>query len=218
MTSTRFAVPLSAALYELSLAQEVPDARLLDTMIRRYPEHSEQLTEFAIGLALNSLLDQTEEEACESVAESDELNAWVSRAMSRFQNRLYSVRMGGTDPRVEASRLQGDVPNPFQRLDRVGFRDLASKLNANTAFVIKLRDRQILPDTVPDGFRRLVESELDIPEGAFVGHLSAQSHLSLSPQFFKAQNKPTFDIKQSFADAVRTSGLTNEQQDILLSL
>jgi len=50
MSQNRSAATLSDALYELSLAQRVPDAPLLDEFVRRYPEYADDLTDFAIIL------------------------------------------------------------------------------------------------------------------------------------------------------------------------
>ena len=47
MSQSRSAATLRDALYELSLARQVPDATLLDEFVRRYPEHAEDLTDFA---------------------------------------------------------------------------------------------------------------------------------------------------------------------------
>ena len=44
--------PLRDAMYAMSLAKPVPDAELLDDFVRRYPQHADALTEFAIELAI----------------------------------------------------------------------------------------------------------------------------------------------------------------------
>ena len=53
MSQTLNASPhsLREAFYALSVAQDIPDAKLLDDVVRRYPEFGEELTEFAIALA-----------------------------------------------------------------------------------------------------------------------------------------------------------------------
>ena len=43
---------LRDAMYAMSLAKAVPDAELLDEFARRYPQHADALTEFAIELAI----------------------------------------------------------------------------------------------------------------------------------------------------------------------
>ena len=46
---------LREALYVLSTEQDVPDAKLLDDVVRRYPQFGEELTEFAIVIAVDAL-------------------------------------------------------------------------------------------------------------------------------------------------------------------
>lgn len=77
--------PLRDVLYELALSKPVPDAELLESFIRRYPEHATQLTEFAVALALDAL---AEPDRPLHEPASDALSPQVSRAMSRFHNRL----------------------------------------------------------------------------------------------------------------------------------
>ena len=52
---TAGAPPLREAFYALSMAQRIPDAELLDDVVRRYPIYANELTEFAIELALDAL-------------------------------------------------------------------------------------------------------------------------------------------------------------------
>src|ERR1700733_12486642 len=87
-TQTRSPTSLRNALYELALANAQPDAELLDEFVRRYPEHASVLTDFAVELALDGLAEAgvpDEEPALPAT------NASVSKAMSRFHNRLYAV-------------------------------------------------------------------------------------------------------------------------------
>ena len=46
---------LREAFYLLSTAQDFPDAKLLDEVVRRYPQFSEELTDFAISIAVDAL-------------------------------------------------------------------------------------------------------------------------------------------------------------------
>ena len=82
--------------YELSMAKPIPDSDVLDDFIRRYPEHATVLTDFAIELALDGLSDKAEK-----VLNPDEnintVNHSVSKAISRFQNRLYTVQHAQID-------------------------------------------------------------------------------------------------------------------------
>jgi hypothetical protein len=131
--------------------------------------------------------------------------------------RLHAVRTA-SEPR-EARKSAGEAINPFATLSRDEFRGFATRLGANNVFVAKLRDRQIKPDTISDGFRRRVADDLKAPLDVVVAHFVTKGGAPGSTrQFFKADEKPDASAQQSFAEAVRSSGLTEAQQQQLLSL
>jgi len=209
---TKTMTPLRDVLYAFSLAKPLPDAELLDDFVRRYPEYATDLTDFAIELILDTVSSEVENENA-PVETATVMDPAVSRAMSRFQNRLYAAQQA----KVERSKA-APVENPFTALNRSGFRSLAQRLNANTVFVAKLRDRQIDPDTMTDGFRQRVAKELKVPLDVIVAHFAVQAQLQARPQYFKAYKKPEVSGRQTFEEAVRSSGLTLNQQRYLLSL
>lgn len=210
---------LREALYELSIAKHMPDAQVLDDVVRRYPQFAEELTDFAVELALDALRGEAAADAAESAVDPSNISPAVSRAMSRFHNRLHAVRQEAGKVSAERTLPSDPVDNPFAGLDRKKFRAFAKQIGANPVFVAKLRDRQIEPDTITNGFKRRVAEELDVPFAAIDAHFAEPSGpTSASPQFFKADDKPSHDRRQSFEDAVRSSGLTDEQQQYLLSL
>lgn len=205
---------LPDALAELSMAQDVPDARLLDEMVRRYPDYGDELTELAVALALDA---QRERHTPEPAIDPKRLSPAVRRSLKHFQDRLRALEPQST-PRPAAAGTGihiASAPNPFSRLDRSAFRALAERLNANTVFVCKLRDRQIDPDTIPAGFQRRVAKELDIPLEAMQAHFAARPSMQAG-QYFKADGKPHSGGRQSFEEAVKSSDLTQAQQRSLL--
>jgi len=141
----------------------------------------------------------------------------VSRAMSRFQNRLYAVRRAQASDSRERSTA-ASVENPFAAIDRSRFRSLAQRLNVNTVFLLKLRDRQIDPSTIPESFSRRVADELPAPLDGVLAHFAAQPNVQESRQYFKADQKPEVAARQTFEEAVQSSRLTPDQQRYLLSL
>ena len=214
MTATKTDASLQDAMYALSLAARVPDAELLDAFVRRYPQHADALTEFAIELTADAMLDGNEEP--DMPADPDAVSPAVSSAMSQFQNRLFAVRKGrttGSPARATAS----PVRNPFASLDREGFRALASRINANTVLLAKLRDRQIDPATMPPEFCRRIAEEMDEPLEDLTAHLSAPVDGTHARQFYKSKGKLAPQGRQSFTEAVRGSGLSAEQRRRLLS-
>ena len=214
---TAGAPPLREAFYALSMAQRMPDAELLDDVVRRYPAYANELTEFAIELALDALRGDASADAAEAALDPAQVSPAVSRAMSRFHNRLHAIRTGAAAR--EPARPAEAPSNPFAALSRDEFRGVARRLGANSVFVAKLRDRQIASGTMSDGFRRRVADELKVPLEVVVAHFAMSGGASMATrQFFKADAKPDTAGQQSFEEAVRSSGLTDDQQQHLLSL
>jgi len=153
----RSAGSLQDALYALALAKPVPDAAVLDDLVRHYPKYATQLTDMAVELALEALADRGEDPTLEDVRGT---SAAVGRAMSRFQNRLYAVTKS---QRPANANTAPESPNLLSSLDRAELRGLGSRLGGNTVFAMKLRDRVIDPDTMTEGFRRHVAETMQAP-------------------------------------------------------
>lgn len=79
---------LREAFYTLSTAKDVPDAEQLDNVVRCYPQFGEELTEFAIAIALDALRGDWAVDAGEAALDPMIVSPGVSRAMSRFHNRI----------------------------------------------------------------------------------------------------------------------------------
>ena len=218
MSQTLNASPraLREALYVLSTEQDVPDAKLLDDVVRRYPQFGEELTEFAIAIAVDALRGERVVEDAEAAIDPSAVSPAVSRAMSHFQNRLHAVTAGAAEARSTRADV-ADAPNPFSGLPRNEFRAFPARLNANAVFIGKLRDRQIDPATMTPGFQRRVADELKAPLDVVVAHFAARQAAPIG-QFFKAEGKPSTGAQQSFEEAVRSSGLNEAQQKFLLEL
>ena len=209
--------PLREALYALAMAARTPDADVLDEIVRQYPQFADELTDLAVDLALDSLGEAASEPA--PAVDPSDVSPVVSRAMSRFHNRVYALRREADTAPTERALPSEPVRNPFAGLSREEFRTIARQVGANTVFVAKLRDRQIDPETMTDGFKRVVASEMKVPVDLLSAHLATTGgSLGEGAQFYKADDKPMHDQQQSFADAVRSSGLTAEEQRRLLSL
>jgi hypothetical protein len=201
---------LREILYEFSIAREIPDAELLDEFTRRYPEYADALTEFAIEIVQESV---NAARTAEPVADTTTVSPAVSRALSKFQNALYTRQSAG----VASAEHRVAVQNPFAALDRPAFRALARDLNVNSAFLCKLRDQQINPKTMSEDFRRFVAKKMKIGLDVLTAFF-AEGSPRLASQYFKANVKPAVGSQQSFEDAVRNSDLSEEQQEFLLGL
>lgn len=216
MITTATQTSLRDVMYAMSLARAVPDAELLDEFARLYPQYSDALTEFAIELAIDSLMHRSEEEE-DVPADADAISSVVSHVMSQFENQLYARRQArvATPP---ARTATASVENPFAVLDRQRFRALVSQLDINSAFLSKLRDRTIEPISIPKAYCRHLAREMDEDTDAMVTHLYApQNSVAAGRQLYKAERKPSATARQSFEEAVKSSGLSEEQQRRLLS-
>ncbi|WP_299733359.1 hypothetical protein [uncultured Tateyamaria sp.] len=207
-----------AALYALATEREYPDAGLLEQVIRQYPGYAEALTTLAIELAVDALTpvaDIVQEDDQEAIAPA------VSRAMSRFENALFQeeVQSTGGAPFETKSAIAVATPvNPFSGLERPDVREYAKRIGANTLFVAKLRDREIDETTYTAGFIKHAADKLPVDPSVMAAHLAAGSIASAPALFHKAEEKPVAGQKQSFEEAVRSSGLSRDQQKHLLGL
>ncbi|MER8674598.1 hypothetical protein [Mesorhizobium sp. M0037] len=199
---------LGDVLYDFALAMPAPDPAVLDEFAKLYPEYADVLTDFAVQLALGSGADDEDEGSAD-----DPISPAVSRAVSHFHNVAYELDRAATGGRAEA------VENPFATLSRESFRAFVAKIDASSVFVMKLRDRQIEPDTIESrpGFCQTFADELHVPTDALLAHFRGPQTLT-AQQHFKADEKPTIPKRETFEEAVRNSGLTPEQQKRLLEM
>jgi hypothetical protein len=202
---------LKDALYALALAKPAPDAEVLDNLVRRYPEHADMLTDMAVALALDVIADSTSDPIPPEVSGR---STAVANAMSRFHNRLYIVKASEQTAKAKTAAV---ATNPFASFDRAGLRDFGSRLGANTVFAMKLRDRVIEPETMTEGFRKHIADTARAPLDVLFAHFARPAEVPAYTHY-KAEQKPASGAKQSFEEAVRTSGLTPEQQAFLLGL
>jgi hypothetical protein len=209
---TRATTRLDDALFAFAQAGAIPDAEALEKLVRQYPDHAETLTEMAIELALDALSDESEEEV--STVSRGTTSPAVAEAMSHFHNRLYAVKIA---ERSAKTRADAPLLNPFAALDRSQLRSLGERLNVNTVFVLKLRDRLIEAETIPENFRKTIAEELKAPFDIVSAHFAGRAVVASSAHY-KADGKPEAGRKQPFEEAVKNSGLSDDQQAFLLNL
>ena len=197
-------------LYALALAMPTPDPKTLDEFVRRHPQHAAALTEFAVELALNaqSIGDEEGNEIIDGA-----VSPAVSRAISHFQNVSFELEKKGL-PEAPKS-----FANPFASLSTESFRAYAATLGANSIFVMKLRDGRIEPDSLfaRPGFCKAAADGLNVPVEALMAHVRSGPTVN-AQQLHKSESKPVAHKRETFEEAVRSSGLTSEQQRHLLEL
>jgi hypothetical protein len=200
----------SDVLYALALTMPTPDPKTLDEFVRRHPQHAAALTEFAVELALNA--QSTGDEEGDEIVDGA-VSPAVSRAISHFQNVSFELEKKGL-PEAPKS-----FANPFASLSTEGFRAYAATLGANSIFVMKLRDGRIEPESIyaRPGFCKVAADGLDIPIEALMAHVRSGPTVN-AQQLHKSDSKPVADKRETFEQAVRSSGLTPEQQRRLLDI
>ena len=214
-THERTPTELRNAYYELSMSEGLPDPEMLDALIRLYPQFAKELTSFAIDLTVDRL---TQDDASASVDPAPVMGNAASSAVSAYHNALYHLRKNAASASVPATAASATIENPFQKLDREGMRAAARALGANSTFMSKLRDRVIDARTISRGFVAHLAGAMNRGADSIWAHLSSEDIVAMEGQHFKADQKPILGQKQSFEVAVRSSGLTEEQQKHLLSL
>jgi hypothetical protein len=207
MTDTKFIVSLDDVLHEMALTGAKPDAKVLGDYLRRHPEYTEEITDFAAELAAVAIAEQGGDDLEPSTTGTSPA---ISRALSRLQNRLYEVKQ-------EQAAGAAPVPDLFASLDRGRFRSLAAELGVNAFFLAKIRDRTIVPETIPRGLRAKMADAMNTSEPVVAAYLARPAKIQEQVHFL-SERKPEASRRQSFVDAVKSSELTDEQQQHLLSL
>jgi hypothetical protein len=188
---------LEAALAELAVSSEAPTAAVIDDLVRRHPEHADEIRAVAVDLVLEAARGHLADEDADPEPATSPL---VAKAMASFR-----------------AALGEEAASPFADLDRAGFRALVGRLNASSAFLLKVRDRVIDAGTMTEGFRRKLSAEMSVPVELLTGYLAGPPALAAGVHY-KADERPTAGATQTFEEAVRSSGLTPEQQAYLLAL
>jgi hypothetical protein len=207
------AMPLDDVLNAFALAKAAPDTETLEEFTRKYPAYADVLTEFAVALLLDDAIpDEADADAAD---DDDAVSPAVSRAISFFQNAVYELENKPAAP----LRSVAQPKNIFADMDRARFRSVASGLHANNTFMIKVRDRTMEPDSVTSrtGFCRKVAEETSAPIDLVIAHFKGPQVIARG-QHFKSDNKPALARRETFEEAVRNSGLSEEQQAYLLAL
>lgn len=218
MDKSRTSAELRGAFYELAMGGSSPDPETLEALIRLYPDHSVELTDFAVSLVLDPWSDDDVEDLFVGAARAEEgISAAASHAVSAYQNAVYKLRQsqGTGDIRAAASV---STENPFLALDRKALRDVAARLDTDVPFIIKLRDRVIDYATMTHGFVAAVSEAVPAAVRILEAHLSSTQPVAPAGQHFKADDKPVLGRQQSFKEAVETSEMSEQQRQRLLSL
>lgn len=208
--NTTNTISLDDVLYQFSLEQDAPSVELLEEFTHHYPEYAEALTDFAIKWAVDEIT------VPDVIAKGvdDRGDDSVSIAMSRFLNKAHELKASKV---AQPSGNANIARNPFAALENDEFRNLAKRLNVTRLFLSKIRDRIIEVSTVPHGFFDFLAKEIGESSEIIRAHFSVDAELHPDMRF-KSTDKPSVQSKQSYEDAIESSGMTAEQKSMLRNI
>ena len=166
----------------------------LAKFVALYPEHASALSRLALDL-----------EDFDAAPEAE-----LCAASQAEQNKAIDAALAG----IEEPAVSAD---PFLSASPQQLRELATALDANVVFVACLKDKMIDVATMSEGFLLAVARFFSSSLERVRASLSEPPRLAPAMEF-KAKGKPGGAQKQSFEEALRSSGLSDEQQEKLRSL
>jgi hypothetical protein len=167
----------------------------LERYIREYPQHATALIDCSIDL-LHGL-------PAGDASVSEVPDSAVDMAWQRFERAV--------------QQPDGEVANPFAKLNTSSFKSLARSLDVSNLFLMRVRDRAIRAATIPARFVEKLASELGTTVQAVGAYLQGPPGM-VSGQAFRSSVKPSVGEQITFDQAVETSQLTPEQQATLKAL
>lgn len=184
-------------------AEGEPTPRRLEAFVKEYPDLRRELTDLAVEMVL---------EPSRPLPAADAATArTVSSAWARYQ--------AGTTKQAAVARAEAPVepPDVFAGFAGPSFPRLAARLGVTPAFLIKVRDGLIEAATFPRALARSIADEVGHGVGTIIALLERPASMPAGTMA-KADGKPEVGRKQTFAEAVATSGLTADQQRRLLAM
>ncbi len=202
MTTTSTMRGMRDVLMEFATEGE-PTPRRLETYAKEHPELRRELTELAVEMVL--------EPARTLPAADASTRKTVSSAWARFQAGIKSEP--ATTPVPNAARMA----NVFSGVSGAAFPRLAARLDLSPLFLIKIKDGLIEASAFPRKLSKIIADELGHEVSAVHASLARSASMPLG-MMAKSDGKPAAGKKQTFEEAVATSGLTAEQQKRLLDM
>lgn len=190
-------------LNEFVTKNDRPTKKNLEEWAERYPQYRRELVDFAAAWAEQLVLPP----APELGPEKEKM--LIDRAMSHVQNVAFE--------RDEKAHTQAESYDPIDSLTKQAQRagmnaqEFAKSCLLDLALVSKLNSRQIEPDTIPARLVRQMARLLGKPFSAVSAYL-AQPPQAIAGRAFLSRGKPASNGRQSFADAVRASSLSEAEK------
>lgn len=182
------------AVLDAFAAESVHDRKTLERYVRDYPELAEELIDLASELRVGTEFADTEE----GIINDPKLNtAW--------ENFLAA----GPKPATTASL------DPFAQFKGAAFATLAGKLDIPRSILSAVRDRLVVPSSVPGGFVRRFSEATGTTVEAVKAYLAQESQAPLGLAF-KSDQKPSQQGRASFRQLVESTEMSESQRLLLL--
>ena len=203
MRKNKEGVTLDDVLNEWVAECEEPTAEGLELWVSRYPQYRSELVEFAATWAEQSLLPPA------PALEVEEEERIVDRVMSHAVNVTFDRDEGIQSKRSE----EGAIKSLTAEAKNVGLgvKEFAKGCGLDIALTTKLNNRRIRPETIPSRLVSHMARLLGRTVESVMDYLGCQPQ-PLSGSSFLAHTKPQTAERESFADAVRRSSLSEAEK------
>ena len=173
-------------------AEHSHDRETLDRYISLYPEGRAALLALAAEIRLVSDEARFSSEVIEDPAAGE---AWS----------LFSLA------RTEVQR----TTNPFRRFTGKQFADLSKGLGVSRGFMIGIRDRRVLVDSIPERFFAAASKIMEVAAQELRSYLNETPQVPATAEF-KSDKKPTTVNQVTFEQLINDTEMSEEQRKIAM--
>lgn len=181
-----------------------PTPKRLEAYAKEHPTLRRELTELAVEMVLEPSRPLPPADATTRDV--------VSAAWARFQAGTATNR-----PASHTSAKTPALPDIFERFAGPAFPQLATRLDVTPVFLIKVRDGLIEAAGFPKAFMVLIADAVGHGVDTIRAILERSASMPAGTMA-KADGKPKVGGKQTFEEAVATSGLSPDQRRRLLAM
>ena len=194
---------LDDVLNEFVAEYERPTSEALETWVGRYPQFRRELIDFVEAWAEQIVLPEA------PTLTADEEERIVDRVMSHALNVSFNrdrESHSGQSGEKTITTLTGEAKNAGMNVA-----DFAKGCGLDLVLITKLNNRQILPETIPSRLVSHIARLVGRTAEGIKEYLGGPPQL-LSAASFMSKNKPRRVERESFADAVRASSLSEAEK------
>ena len=193
---------LDDVLNEFVTASDHPTAQGLEEWVERYPQYRHELVEFATTWAEQIVLPPAPELG------GNIEKSLIERTMSHVLNVAYQ-----RDEKAIDLADNKPIQNLTKEAQRTGMtvQEFAKSCVLDLLLVSKLNNRQIDPQTIPASLIKHIAGLINKSLSEVADYLALPPQ-ALASKSFLSRDKPADLGRQSFADAVSTSSLSNAEK------